>query len=557
MQSHQPMRCSAVGRTNSLLACGLATFVAGCSGLPSTPPPGANAIALSTSPPAASNCPTRITHFRQRVANAATGDPFGYPIDDFPYLRVDRTLASFAQSSSEEVGPEDRLLTQPAAFDSWYQRLYTLAKQARQIELANLNPPYSAAAAAELETCIEQQASRDRQADNFRQRLLSQARTPDLYSSGQRALGLFPLTREIVLHQIGKEQRKWRSQFNNPTLFSGASRRYAPADSSPLPSSRIGAWLEQAQHDDPLQLPQLKPQQLQALFHHFAPVWQISTPTAPEAPEYLRRDSDLIGSLYWPDSLPDTLPALNSSDPTSYQIPSYTRIDGRWFLQLNYLVWFNARPPQQSLDIYAGALDGLLWRVTLDSDGTVLLYDSIHPCGCYHQIFSVSEQLERKPVDETVEQPLIIEAVAFERSQGRTMLQLTGQDHYLQGIALQVTEPLREQPKKAKSEGITQRGAPPDSDDTNGLSAPKNSYYRLASYHQLRSLAASTGQRGLFAQNGLVKGTERPERWLLWPMGVDSPGAMRVWGRHAISFANRRYFDQPDLFEPFFTFTTD
>lgn len=536
MQSYPPMRCSARGRASSLVACGLAIFVAGCSGLPSTTTPETNATALSSSPPATSDCSTRIAHFRQRVANAAIADPFGYPIADFPYLRVNRTLASFAQPSSEGVKPEDRLLAQPAAFDSWYQRLYALAKQARQIELSNLNPPYPAAAATQLESCIEQLASRDRATDDFSKRLLEQAQTPDLYSSAKRALGLFPLTREIVLHQIGKEQQKWRDQFNNPALFNGTRRRYEPAPSPPLAASQIGEWLRQAQHADPLQLPQLKPQQLETLFRHFAPEWQISTPATSKVTEYLRPDSDLIGSLYWPDAQPGTLPALNSSDPTSYLMPSYTRIDGRWLLQLNYLVWFNARPPQQSLDIYAGALDGLLWRVTLDSDGSVLLYDNVHPCGCYHQIFPVSARLKRKPTDVGVEQPLIIEAVAFKRSQGRTVLQLTGQDHYLQGIALQ--------------------GASPNM-ATASRQATKNNHYRLASYQQLRSLATGAGRRGLFAEDGLVTGTERPERWLLWPMGVYSPGAMRVWGQHAISFANRRYFDQPDLFEQFFTFTAD
>ncbi|MEH6651790.1 MAG: hypothetical protein V7707_17355 [Motiliproteus sp.] len=544
MKLHRPMRCP--NRATGLLTLALAALVTGCSGLPSASSPKAEATPLT----AASDCPTRIAHYRQRIESAAIEDPYGYAIDGYPYLRVDRTLASFVQPENAAGEPLDRLLNQQHAFNSWYQRLYTLAKQARQFELANLHPPYPADAVSRLEGCIEQQASSDRQADNFHQQLLEQTQVPELYSSGQRALGLFPLTREIVLQQIGKEQQRWHDQFNNPTLFHGSNRRYAPPDSSPLDVSQIGEWLEQAQRNDPLQLPQLNTQRLQRLFRHFAPVWQISTPIAPSTIDpkitnYIRPDSDLIGSLYWPDGRPDTLPALNSSDPTSYLMPSYTRIDGRWLLQLNYLVWFNARPPQQSLDLYAGALDGLLWRVTLDSDGTVLLYDSIHPCGCYHQIFPVSARLEPKPADVNVEQPLIIKAVAFERSQGRTVLQLTGQEHFLQGIALQ---PQRTQIERDRIEGTKSKG------DIRNNPAPINTPYRLASYHQLRSLPAGAGRRGLFARDGLVTGTERPERWLLWPMGVDSPGAMRIWGRHAISFANRRYFDQPDLFEPFFEF---
>jgi hypothetical protein len=43
--------------------------------------------------------------------------------------------------------------------------------------------------------------------------------------------------------------------------------------------------------------------------------------------------------------------------------------------------------------------------------------------------------------------------------------------------------------------------------------------------------------------------SERAERFLLWPYGVASPGAMRQWGTHAIAFIGRRHFDYPFLLE--------
>ena len=49
--------------------------------------------------------------------------------------------------------------------------------------------------------------------------------------------------------------------------------------------------------------------------------------------------------------------------------------------------------------------------------------------------------------------------------------------------------------------------------------------------------------------DGLVAGTERTERWLFWPMGIESAGAMRQWGRHATAFVGRRHFDDHDLVE--------
>jgi hypothetical protein len=61
------------------------------------------------------------------------------------------------------------------------------------------------------------------------------------------------------------------------------------------------------------------------------------------------------------------------------------------------------------------------------------------------------------------------------------------------------------------------------------------------------------GRRSLFGPGGIVPGTERRERWLLWPTGIASPGAMRQWGNHATTFFGCRHFDDPYLLEQLFT----
>ena len=74
--------------------------------------------------------------------------------------------------------------------------------------------------------------------------------------------------------------------------------------------------------------------------------------------------------------------------------------------------------------------------------------------------------------------------------------------------------------------------------------------YSLRPYDRLRSLPAPQGgRRSLFGADGLVAGTERLERFLFWPMGIASAGAMRQWGRHATAFVGRRHFDDPELIE--------
>ena len=58
--------------------------------------------------------------------------------------------------------------------------------------------------------------------------------------------------------------------------------------------------------------------------------------------------------------------------------------------------------------------------------------------------------------------------------------------------------------------------------------------------------------RSIFGPDGIVRGSERAERYWFWPMGIAEPGAMRQWGRHATAFVGRRHFDDADLFEKYF-----
>jgi hypothetical protein len=74
--------------------------------------------------------------------------------------------------------------------------------------------------------------------------------------------------------------------------------------------------------------------------------------------------------------------------------------------------------------------------------------------------------------------------------------------------------------------------------------------YGFRAYDELRSLQRlDGGRRSAFGPDGLIAGSERAERFLFWPMGIASAGAMRQWGRHATAFVGRRHFDDADLME--------
>jgi len=52
--------------------------------------------------------------------------------------------------------------------------------------------------------------------------------------------------------------------------------------------------------------------------------------------------------------------------------------------------------------------------------------------------------------------------------------------------------------------------------------------------------------------NGLIVGSACSERWLLWPKGVSSAGAMRERGRQAAAFVVYRHFDDMNLLDDLF-----
>lgn len=179
------------------------------------------------------------------------------------------------------------------------------------------------------------------------------------------------------------------------------------------------------------------------------------------------------------------------------------------------------------MDLLAGHLDGITWRVTLDSDGEPLIADAMHNCGCYHMAFPGSH-LGAKTRSGRWEEPLLApqRLAARDGVGGRYVIRVEAKTHYLQRVYLT--------PEQAH--GIA---------------------YALTPYNALRRLLKVDGGReSAFSPNGLLLGTQRAERWLFWPMGVLSPGAMRQRGHHPVAFIGERHFDDPNLISRHFSRTS-
>ena len=427
-------------------------------------------------------------------------------VKHFPYLRTDRFIASFAGQTDDEH-----------TFDAWVDRMQALDQSARAAEIANLSD--TAVASLQLtggrQSLIERIAecgNRLRAIDlasiDSRRQIRERARVPDDYIVARRALGLYPVSRWAVSRGVDRWHREARRQFAPSPPKSWIATRYVPADTTaPISAMRI---IGQAPRDA-LGIPVFTQVQRRALLQAHAPVWEI---------QYQSND-DRIG---WPGYLPNGSPGVDIHRPVTFGLLSFTRFEAAVLTQINYVVWFPARPKRHPLDIYGGRLDGLTLRVTLDAVGAPILYETVHNCGCYYKAYPTDRLRPRQSIA-YAESPLILTAPQPMPNGRPIVVAMDSGSHSVRHL---YNDP-----------GFESTDIP----------------YALAEYDELKHLPqASGGRRSLFNRYGIVAGSERLERFILWPMGVYSPGAMRQWGRHAVAFVGRRHFDDPfyleNMFEP-------
>jgi len=488
-----PLLALDVARLTVALCC---IGLAGCATVGSPPQP--QGLALEDG----QDCAGLFRRYEALVADAGAQDSFGYRIPGFPYLRVDRFLASFRT----EAGGDGK------RFEAWLRHLQDLAAQVRRYELANLLPVSRAAEAevwaGRLDECAHRLADADLTSARRRADLLEQAQAPDEYSELARVLGLYPLTRIPFYAGVERWQQDTLERFRQPGPTDERVIRYVPAGSPAKPDA-IRQLLAQTPRDA-LGIPRFTPATLDVLFDAYAPVFEIET----------TGDFDRIGALVWQG---DASPAVEPARPTVYRRLAFTRLQGEVLVQLVYTVWFSERPASGAFDLLSGRLDGVVFRVSLDGAGRPLVYDSIHPCGCYH-LFFPAKGVEAKPSPGGREEWAFIPKNAPELQEAQRLgLSVASRSHYLVGL----------RPNSGRG-GVA---------------------YSLALEDDLRSLrdGRSDSARSVYDAEGIVPGTERKERFLFWPMGIAHPGAMRQWGKHATAFVGRRHFDDADLIEKRFS----
>jgi hypothetical protein len=459
---------------------------------------------LKTPATAVRDCARWFARLDETVDGAGFRDGGVYRIPGFPYLRADRFLASFRNEVKDD----------PEAFAAWVERLRKLDATARGYELRNLPPhllaplevPDRNAAAAKSDACAAELSRLDLTTTPQREALADRAGVPDDYIEWKRVFGLYPIATlpfSIGVHRWQEETVRMFRRTAAGDAGEDAFARYEPGE-QPAGASRIRAVFARAQTDR-LGIPKFSRDDRESLFLTFAPIFEINTSGV----------YDRIGSPVWGTA---PAPEVDVAHPVVYRRLAFTRYRDRVLVQLVYTIWFPERPREGSLDLLSGRLDGLVFRVTLDPEGQPLVYDTIHPCGCYHMFFPTERVRVRPSPQPGIEWAFVPATLPSVDPTQRIALRIASRSHYIVDLRF----------------------------DTGG----RGTVYRFAEDDELRALPTIGGAtRSAFGPDGIVPGTERSERILFWPTGVDDTGAMRQWGRHATAFLGRRHFDDPDLIE--------
>lgn len=428
-------------------------------------------------------------------------------VPGLPFLRTSRFWASFSPASMT-----------PAAYRTWLEHQNALAIEGLALEwlrlpasqqraLMPLLPKRHEDISATLIHCGEPLVAKQ-----ALQPRVAPFDVPDHYQGWKRWLGLYPLAALPFYRGVIEEHRTLsRRQAGFTAPLSDAPEtdpwHYFGQQNTTLSPGNALTLLSQ-QTIDPLGIPLMDASTRQQLLTAFQPTIAVQANDGGLADN----DHPLRLSV---SNAGDLQPRL--SKPTLYTDIAYGRYRDQVTVQLIYSVWFSERRPEGSLDLLAGRYNGIAWRVHLLPSGAVIGFDKMHLCGCWYQFFPAMG-FRPRPSLPLGQEPFHIGQTLDPRT--RLTLWLESNTHHLRGIS---------------------------SGPVNASVVP----FEIQDYNELRALEGDDTDQvvAAFDENGLLPGSERLERWVFWPMGIRSPGALRILGTHAIAFIGRRHFDDPELLD--------
>ncbi len=459
-------------------------------------------------------CREFLNRLDEVIEEAGVKDASGVTVRGFPYLRTNRFVASLKKNLRDDTEKEE-----------WFRWMQQLDLLSRKKELSNLPDQailFSNFADerktdrewlyAQVKSCSSMLLSHDQARSDFFSTLFPLVNVPEEYSCFRRTIGLYPLAAIPVAVLTKRSLNKVRKTFDTDPKdlpVDGQLRSFIPQSRASLSIKEVQEIIEDSRKN-PLGVPLLDKDQEEKLAWSFAPVF-IQDVAAPY---------DRLGQVVWKDDRVD----IDPEKPTVYYYTSHAFLKGEPILQINYVIWYPERAGKRAPSIEKGHLDGLTARVSLDREGRIFMMDVVSDCGCYHFFSPQREHVERlrsRPLSFDPFVPEWLPVISFGERLG---IRINSGWHQVQRLM----------PVGEFSEPIP---------------------YSLVRYDVLEALPRENGRReSIFSSRGIVKGSERPERYILFSMGIPSVGSMRQRGHHAIELIGKDYFDNPYLFDENFVF---
>jgi hypothetical protein len=481
-------------------------FLSGCAPFLAKPVP------LSFEKP--EQCKDFLNRLDEVVKEARVRDASSVSIPGFPYLRANRFLASLKRNLKDDREKEE-----------WVQWMRQLDLLSREKEIRNL--PEKAILSLEFEdgrkddrewlyaqvtSCSSKLLSYDEGRSDFYATLYPLVRVPSEYSCLLRTIGLYPLIALPVALVTEGSREKIRKRFDTDLKdppMDGHLRSFAPERGELLSEPEVREIIEVSKRN-PLGVPFLSTSQEEKLVWSFAPVFIQDV-----AASY-----DCLGQVVWKGDCVD----IDPGKPTVYYYISHALLKGNPILQINYVIWYSERAGERSPSIELGHLDGLTARISLDAQGKVFMVDVVNDCGCYHFFAPDKERVDRTLSRPLRFDPFVAQWLPVIPSGERLGIRINSGWHQVQRLI---------------SVGYLSDTIP----------------YALVPYDVLETLPHEGGRReSIFSSTGIVKGSERVERFILFSMGIPSIGSMRQRGHHAIELIGKDHFDNPCVFDQNFVF---
>lgn len=457
-------------------------------------------------------CKEFLNRLDELVIEADVKDASSVSIPGFPYLRTNRFLAALKKDLKDDRQKEEWIrMMRELDFNSREKELHNLPDQAiasldfkdgRKVDRERLY--------VQVNSCSSMLLNHDQSRLDFYVAL--SPRVLDEYSCLLRIMGLYPFVALPVALVTDSSREKMRKRFETDLKnlpIEGELKAFIPEKKIFLPEDAVREIIE-ASMKNPLAVPLPDGIQVEKLVWSFAPIL-IQDVVAPY---------DRLGEVIWKEGRVE----VNPEKPTVYYYLSHAFLKGKPILQINYVIWYLERAGESPPWIEKGHLDGLTIRISLDDRGKIFMVDIQNNCGCYHFFAPQKERVEKALSRSLRFDPFVAQWLPVLSSGEKLGIRINSGWHQVQRLI----------PVDHFVDSIP---------------------YRLIPYDVLETLPHKEGQtESIFNSKGIVKGSERVERFILFPMGIPSIGSMRQRDHHATELIGKDHFDNPYLFDQNFLF---